>query len=174
MIALFVHESSTVVLLDHCHCSGPVYLTIIWIASFPVIYNSMLMEQLACKLTKDIVGTYQNCNPKFAYSPDQNPKRYLTEPSTIVSVNGHDNEENDLVLYCNQVLANDDGTRRLVLTGSSYGDHSRVFTFCPLEVVILLLFDQLKSSFWGVQILDYSFLNFGSNQGVLTLNSCTI
>lgn len=72
------------------------------------------MMQLAYKLTKDIVGTYQNCNPEFAFSPDLNPKRYLTVPSTIVSENGLDNEKNDLVLYFNQVLANDDGTRRLV------------------------------------------------------------
>lgn len=74
----------------------------------------MLMTQVAYKLTKDIVATYQNCNPEFAFSPDFNPKRYLTVPSTIVSDNGLDNEKNDLVLYFNQVLANDDGTRRLV------------------------------------------------------------
>ena len=74
----------------------------------------MFMTQLAYKLTKDIVGTYQNCNYEFQFSPDLNPKRYLTAPSTIVSENGLDNENNDLVLYFNQVLANDDGTRRLV------------------------------------------------------------
>jgi dual specificity protein kinase YAK1 len=74
----------------------------------------MLVMQLAFKLTKDIVATYQNCNPEFQFSPELNPKRYLTAPSTIVSENGLDNEKNDLVLYFNQVFMNDDGTRRLV------------------------------------------------------------
>lgn len=74
----------------------------------------VLVVQLAYKLTKDIVGTYQTCHPEFAFSPDLNPKRYLTAPSTIVSENGLDNEKHDLVLYFNQVLANDDGTRRWV------------------------------------------------------------
>ena len=77
------------------------------------MHDSVLM-QLAFKLTKDIVATLQNCNPDFAFSPDLNPKRYLTAPSTIVSENGLDNEKYDLVLYFNQVFVNDDGTRRLV------------------------------------------------------------
>lgn len=78
------------------------------------MYDSLLVLQSAFKLTKDIVATYQTCNPEFAFSPDLNPKRYLTVPPTIVSENGLDNEKNDLVLYFNQVFLNDDGTRRLV------------------------------------------------------------
>ena len=75
----------------------------------------MLVVQLAYKLTKDIVGTYQSCNSNFQYLPDCNPKRSLTQPCTAVSNNGLDNEKHDLILYVNQVLVNDDGTRRLVL-----------------------------------------------------------
>lgn len=87
-----------------------------------------MTTQLAFKLTKDIVATYQICNSEFQFSPDLNPKRYLTAPSTIVSENGLDNEKNDLVLYFNQVLANDDGTRRFVKFLLCV-DHSRLYTF---------------------------------------------
>ncbi|KAG0565400.1 hypothetical protein KC19_8G187100 [Ceratodon purpureus] len=104
---------------------------------------------LAYKLTKDIVATYQNCNPEFAFSPDLNPKRYLTAPSTIVSENGLDNEKNDLVLYFNQVLANDDGTRRYVvkdLVGSgTFGQVAKCFTEETNEYVAVKVIKNLPA-----------------------------
>uniref|UniRef100_A0A7I4BD35 Protein kinase domain-containing protein n=1 Tax=Physcomitrium patens TaxID=3218 RepID=A0A7I4BD35_PHYPA len=105
--------------------------------------------QLAYKLTKDIVGTYQNCNPEFAFSPDLNPKRYLTAPSTIVSENGLDNEKHDLVLYFNQVLVNDDGTRRYVvkdLVGSgTFGQVAKCYTEETNEYVAVKVIKNLPA-----------------------------
>ena len=68
--------------------------------------------QLTVRLTKEIVDSYQICNPSFEYSESCNPKRYLTVPSVGVSNNGSDNENHDLILYFGRILANDDNTRR--------------------------------------------------------------
>lgn len=71
--------------------------------------------QLVARLTKDIVATYETCNPQFKYSEELNPKSYLTSPSTGVLNDGHDNVNSDLILAVNYVLLNSDANRRFVL-----------------------------------------------------------
>ena len=60
--------------------------------------------QLVARLTKEIVETYQICNPQFKYSEDLNPKRFLTSPSVGVLNDGYDNVNSDLILTVNFVL----------------------------------------------------------------------
>lgn len=62
--------------------------------------------QLVARLTKDIVETYQICNPAFKYSEAINPKRFLTSPSVGVLNDGFDNANSDLILTANFVLVN--------------------------------------------------------------------
>ena len=71
--------------------------------------------QLVARLTKDIIETYQICNPQFKYSEELNPKRFLTSPSIGVLNDGHDNVNSDLILAVNSVLVNADTQRRLIL-----------------------------------------------------------
>ncbi|KAJ6422530.1 hypothetical protein OIU84_027488 [Salix udensis] len=73
------------------------------------------MVQLVARLTKDIVETYQTCNPQFKYSEELNPKRYLTSPSAGVLNDGHDNENSDLILTVNFALVNLDTQRRYIV-----------------------------------------------------------
>ena len=68
------------------------------------------------RLTKDIVETYQLCNPQFKYSEELNPKRYLTSPSIGVLNDGHDNVNSDLILTANYVLINSEQRRFVILT----------------------------------------------------------
>ena len=72
--------------------------------------------QLVARLTKDIVETYQLCNPQFKYSEELNPKRYLTSPSIGVLNDGHDNVNSDLILTANYVLINSEQRRFVILT----------------------------------------------------------
>jgi dual specificity protein kinase YAK1 len=67
------------------------------------------------RLTRDIVETYQICNPQFKYSEELNPKRYLTSPSTGVQNDGFDNANSDLILTVNFVLINSETQRRFVI-----------------------------------------------------------
>lgn len=59
------------------------------------------------KLTKEILETYQACNPAYTFSEALNPKRYLTTPSVPASNGGLDNEKSDLILAVNGLLTND-------------------------------------------------------------------
>ena len=72
--------------------------------------------QLVARLTKDIVETYQLCNPQFKYSEELNPKRYLSSPSIGVLNDGHDNVNSDLILTANYVLINSEQQRFVILT----------------------------------------------------------
>ncbi|XP_062147446.1 dual specificity protein kinase YAK1 homolog [Alnus glutinosa] len=67
------------------------------------------------RLTRDIVETYQICNPQFKYSEELNPKRYLTSPSTGVQNDGFDNANSDLILTVNFVLINSETQQRYIV-----------------------------------------------------------
>lgn len=68
--------------------------------------------QLVARLTKDILETFQICNPNFKYSEALNPKRFLTNPSVGVLNDGHDNTNSDLILHVNFVLINMESKQR--------------------------------------------------------------
>lgn len=71
--------------------------------------------QLVVRLTKDIVETFQICNPDFKYSEVLNPKRFLTNPSVGVLNGGYDNANSDLILHVNSVLVNPTTNQRFAL-----------------------------------------------------------
>ncbi|XP_038725253.1 dual specificity protein kinase YAK1 homolog isoform X3 [Tripterygium wilfordii] len=75
----------------------------------------VVRKPLLARLTKDIVATYQTCNPQFKYSEELNPKRYLTSPSISVYNDGFDNVNSDLILAVNFALVNSDRQRRYVV-----------------------------------------------------------
>ncbi|XP_020524161.1 serine/threonine-protein kinase minibrain isoform X3 [Amborella trichopoda] len=70
---------------------------------------------LVVRLTKDLVETYQLCNPTFKYCVSFNLKRYLTNPSTGVLNDGFDNANSDLILFVNLVLINSESRSRYIV-----------------------------------------------------------
>ncbi|KAK8271367.1 hypothetical protein V6Z11_D11G256900 [Gossypium hirsutum] len=70
---------------------------------------------LVARLTKDIIETYQICNPQFKYSEELNPKRFLTSPSVGILNDGYDNVNSDLILSVNFVLINLETQRRYIV-----------------------------------------------------------
>ncbi|OVA18381.1 Protein kinase domain [Macleaya cordata] len=75
----------------------------------------VVRRPLVARLTKDIIETYQTCNPDFKYSEALNPKRFLTSPSVGVLNGGYDNANSDLILSVNFVVFNTDLQRRYVI-----------------------------------------------------------
>ncbi|KAJ7949927.1 Kinase family protein [Quillaja saponaria] len=75
----------------------------------------VVRRPLVARLTKDIVETFQICNPLFNYSEELNPKRFLTSPSVGVLNDGYDNVNSDLILTVNFVLVNLETHRRYIV-----------------------------------------------------------
>ncbi|KAK2658548.1 hypothetical protein Ddye_005081 [Dipteronia dyeriana] len=75
----------------------------------------VVRKSSVARLTKDIVETYQICNPQFKFSEDLNPKRYLTTPSIGVLNDGYDNANSDLILSVNYALVNLESHRRYIV-----------------------------------------------------------
>lgn len=99
--------------------------------------------QLVARLTKDIVETYQICNPQFKYSEELNPKRYLTSPSIGVLNDGYDNVNSDLILTVNCALVNLETQRRFAhdshfyfLMIFSYSQNHVLCTWCCTILVV--------------------------------------
>ncbi|GAB5365688.1 hypothetical protein AAMO2058_001079400 [Amorphochlora amoebiformis] len=69
--------------------------------------------QLLVKLTTVMIThLYQQCNPKFNYKPSIRPRRALSKPSKPVSNSGHDNSENNLIMFANDILHSETGPIR--------------------------------------------------------------
>ncbi|XP_020576074.1 uncharacterized protein LOC110021778 [Phalaenopsis equestris] len=77
--------------------------------------GAIVRRPLVARLTKEIVETFQICNPDFRFSEILNPKRFLTNPSTGVLNDGFDNEDNDLILYVNSILINTGSKQRYIV-----------------------------------------------------------
>ncbi|KAG9155736.1 hypothetical protein Leryth_004003 [Lithospermum erythrorhizon] len=85
------------------------------VASKPQSLRVVVRRPLVVRLTKDIIDTYQACNPEFQYSDELNPKRFLTTPSAGVLNDGHDNANSDLILSVNHVLVNSETQQRYIV-----------------------------------------------------------
>ncbi|KAK2660972.1 hypothetical protein Ddye_007505 [Dipteronia dyeriana] len=77
----------------------------------------VVRKSLVARLTKDIVETYQICNPQFKFSEELNPKQYLTTPSVGALNDGNDNANSDLILSVDYPLVNLDTHRRYIVKG---------------------------------------------------------
>ncbi|KAG1362780.1 dual specificity protein kinase YAK1 [Cocos nucifera] len=81
----------------------------------PSTLRIIVRRPLVARVTKDILETFQICNPNFKYSEALNPKRFLTNPSVGVKNDGHDNVDSNLILYVNFVLVNMVSKQRYVV-----------------------------------------------------------
>jgi len=77
-------------------------------------------------LTNELTTTYSLCDPDFNYEVSKNPKRVLTKPSEGKSNNGCDNEDNDYILYVNDVLGVQENRKYLVLDILGHGTFAQV------------------------------------------------
>ncbi|CCH44685.1 Dual specificity protein kinase YAK1 [Wickerhamomyces ciferrii] len=77
-------------------------------------------------LTNDLTTTYSLCDSDFNYEVSKNPKRVLTKPSEAKTNNGADNEDNDYILYVNDVLGGQENRKYLVLDILGHGTFAQV------------------------------------------------
>ncbi|CAG8484985.1 3045_t:CDS:2 [Acaulospora colombiana] len=77
-------------------------------------------------LTVHLTSTYHKINPKFRYELSCNPRRVLTKPSKGVKNDGYDNEDNDYILYVNDILGSEEGQKYLILDILGQGTFGQV------------------------------------------------
>eukprot|EP00002_Diphylleia_rotans_P004357 TRINITY_DN13189_c0_g1_i1.p1 TRINITY_DN13189_c0_g1~~TRINITY_DN13189_c0_g1_i1.p1 ORF type:complete len:984 (-),score=170.12 TRINITY_DN13189_c0_g1_i1:881-3832(-) len=58
------------------------------------------LKSLTCKL----VETFKKCNPEFTFVEESKPRRVLSKNPDAVKNDGHDNSDDDYVLYVNDIL----------------------------------------------------------------------
>ena len=77
-------------------------------------------------MTRDLLHTFQQCNPDIQYSQSNNPRRVLTKPSVPLKNEGFDNEGNDYILYVNDVLGDKEGSKFIILDVLGSGTFGQV------------------------------------------------
>lgn len=100
------------------------------------------------RLTAGLVHTYRVVNPSgFGYRQEGNPRRALTKPADGVKNEGHDNDDNDLIMHVNDVLLNSqpsDGMDRAYIVQEMLGQASPSATL-PFAASPLKTLDQDNS-----------------------------
>ncbi|KAL9934212.1 hypothetical protein V8E36_006668 [Tilletia maclaganii] len=77
-------------------------------------------------LTSYLHHTYHLVNPAFLYELSFNPRRVLTKPDKPMYNDGHDNEESDYILYVNDYLGSEGGSRYVILDILGQGTFGQV------------------------------------------------
>jgi hypothetical protein len=126
----FSFEERKIAAVDVTICSFPFSLDLYCLFWALLCFLWFLWVQLPVRVTKDIVETYQLCNPSFQHSENLNPKRYLTNPSIPKFNGGCDNENHDLILYYGCVFVNENATRRYAYSGATV-DEDRSMRYFP-------------------------------------------
>jgi dual specificity protein kinase YAK1 len=109
MITYYMYND---VLPSRCNssfCMIPIELLMFW------SWLTLCTMQFVARLTAGIIQTYQQCDPKFKYSDENIPKRFLTSPSIPAHNDGLDNANWDLILYVNLELVNKMSNRRFIV-----------------------------------------------------------
>ncbi|KAH3675869.1 hypothetical protein WICMUC_002439 [Wickerhamomyces mucosus] len=96
-------------------------------------------------LTTELTTTFSLCNPNFHYEVSKNPKRMLTKPSEGKLNNGYDNEDNDYILYVNDVLGVEENKKYLVLDILGHGTFAQVVKCQNLKTKELVAVKVVKS-----------------------------
>ncbi|KAG5357953.1 Dual specificity protein kinase YAK1 [Yarrowia sp. B02] len=122
------------------------------------------MSPLMC-LTLQLSATYQICNSGFNYESSKNPRRVLTKPSEPKLNNGHDNRDNDYILYVNDVLGTDENKRYLVLDILGQGTFGQVVKCQNMKTKDIVAVKVIKNNpaFLNQSMMEVSILEYLNN-----------
>lgn len=118
-----------------------------------------------------LTESFAMCQPqKFRYCKTSNPKRVLTKPSDPKYNNGCDNEDNDYILYVNDILGQEEGRKYVVLDllgSGTFGQVVKCQNLANQSVVAVKVVKAkpayLNQSLSEVKLLE--FLNQNSRSG---------
>ncbi|KAG7717715.1 hypothetical protein KL949_002989 [Ogataea haglerorum] len=97
-------------------------------------------------LTTSISVTYSMCRPEFDYKSSKNPRRVLTKPSHPKSNNGNDNEDDDYILYVNDILGTEESRKYMVLDLLGQGTFGQVVKCQNLKTQEIVAVKVVKST----------------------------
>ncbi|KAK9477367.1 kinase-like domain-containing protein [Lipomyces japonicus] len=112
-------------------------------------------------LTLNIPSTYRICNPSFKYESSRNPRRVLTKPSKGCHNNGFDNDNNDYILYVNDILGGgEDQQRYLILDILGQGTFGQVVKCQNLKTgdVVAVKVIKNKPAYFNQSMMEVSIL----------------
>ncbi|KTW30796.1 hypothetical protein T552_00508 [Pneumocystis carinii B80] len=104
---------------------------------------------------------FKMCNPEFNYEPYNNPKRVLTKPSKGIKNDGYDNEDNDYILYVNDILGSDKGHRYLILDILGQGTFGQVVKCKNMQTqeIVAVKVIKNKPAYFNQSIMEITILD---------------
>ncbi|KAI8592346.1 hypothetical protein BDZ88DRAFT_458596 [Geranomyces variabilis] len=76
--------------------------------------------------TSNLLSTYMQANPNYAYALDHNPRRVLTKPSQPMHNQGRDNADYDFLLYVNDIIGSQEGQQYRIMDVLGQGTFGQV------------------------------------------------
>lgn len=126
-----------------------------------------------------LTESFAMCQPqKFRYCKTSNPKRVLTKPSDPKYNNGCDNEDNDYILYVNDILGQEEGRKYVVLDllgSGTFGQVVKCQNLANQSVVAVKVVKSkpayLNQSLSEVKLLEFLNKNSRSNSFIRLLDT---
>ncbi|KAI9341647.1 kinase-like domain-containing protein [Obelidium mucronatum] len=130
-----------------------------------VALNSAKQDILR-QATLNLTTTYAQCNPAFTYTQSSNPKRVLTKPSKPVLNDGWDNQENDYILYVNDVLGNRDDQQYHILDLLGQGTFGQVVKCMNIKTRELVAVKVIKNkpAYYNQSLVEVAILDILNNK----------
>ncbi|EPZ33631.1 kinase-like protein [Rozella allomycis CSF55] len=123
-------------------------------------------HKILSQLTCDLVSTFQQIDPLYAYQQQYNPKRVLTKPSKPAKNNGYDNENSDYILYVNDVLGDEEGKRYLIMDTLGQGTFGQVVKAQNLKTKEFVAVKVIKNSkaYFNQSMMEVTLLEMINNK----------
>lgn len=126
-----------------------------------------------------LTESFAMCQPqKFRYCKTSNPKRVLTKPAEPKYNNGCDNEDNDYILYVNDILGQEEGRKYVVLDllgSGTFGQVAKCQNLANQSVVAVKVVKSkpayLNQSLSEVKLLEFLNQNSRSNSFIRLLDT---
>ncbi len=116
---------------------------------------------MVTKATRDLAAFYHSCNPEFDWRKDVNPRRVLTKPSQPALNDGYDNEDNDYILYVNDILGSKEHQQYQILDILGQGTFGQVVKCINLktkeEVAIKVI--KNKPAYYNQSLVEVAILD---------------
>ncbi|ORZ36617.1 kinase-like domain-containing protein, partial [Catenaria anguillulae PL171] len=123
-------------------------------------------DSLLCKLTLLLVETYRTANPHFRYTQHQNPRRVLTKPSKPARNDGFDNDDNDYILYVNDLLGEDADRRYQIIDILGQGTFGQVVKCQHVKsgTVVAVKVIKNKPAYFNQSLMEVNVLEMLNNK----------
>ncbi|KAJ3227237.1 dual specificity protein kinase yak1 [Clydaea vesicula] len=128
--------------------------------------NFLKGSELIKYATQELPQYYNKCNSEFNWLTEANPRRVLTKPAKPCLNDGFDNEDNDYILYVNDILGSKEHQQYQILDILGQGTFGQVVKCLNLKTKELVAVKVIKNkpAYYNQSLVEVAILDMLNSQ----------